>query len=145
MTHSFLLEPGRWLLNGNWMEKNGTIMPVQGKILITWKDDWFTMATKLLFPESDRPEITITHKGRLNCEDRMFSFVVQHSAMGKIEGEGWVMPQAIIQRYWVMDDKQVRTGFQTIYRQDDRHYHMCGGVNSGRSLINSMDALLTLQ
>ncbi len=145
MTHTFLLEPGRWILHGSWVEKSGMTIPVEGRIMTTWKDDWFTMATKLLFPESDRPEITITYKGRLDFDERMFSFVVQHSSMGKIEGEGWLTPKAIVQRYWVMDDKQMRTGFQTIYRQDDKHYHLCSAVSSGLSLISSMDALLTCQ
>jgi hypothetical protein len=130
-------------LEGNWIEKDGSTFEVKGKTLITWKDEWFTMATKLLFEESRRVDTTITYKGRLDPDEKKFSFVMQHNVMSKIEGEGWITPQAIIERYWVMDDKQMRTGFQTIYRRDDDCYHLCSAVTAGSSLISSMDALLT--
>jgi len=144
MDHTFLLEPGRWKLEGTYIERKAEPTPVKGRSLITWtKDGWFTMATKLIFPESQLPELTLTYKGRLDPDERRFSFILQHSDMGKIEGEGWVAPESIIQRYWVMDDKQLRTGFQTAYKQSDDCYHLCNAVIAGSSFVSNMEAVLT--
>lgn len=144
MSHTFLLEPGRWKLVGTWTEGKSEQSLVKGKTLITWtQDGWFTMATKFSFPESPLPELLLTYKGRLDPDERRFSFIMQHSAMGKVEGEGWVAPDSIIQRYWVMDDKHLRTGFQTVYRQNDDCYHLCGLVLSGSKYLSSMEAVLT--
>jgi hypothetical protein len=142
--HTFLLEPGRWKLEGTFIERKSEPTVVKGRTLITWtKDDWFTMATKLTFPESELPELTLTYKGRLDPDEHRFSFMLQHSAMGKIEGEGWVSSESIIQRYWVMDDKLLRTGFQTTYRQTDDRYHLCNAVVAGSAFISNMEAVLT--
>ncbi len=144
MSHTFLLESGRWKLEGTFIDRKSGATPVKGRTLVTWtKDDWYTMATKLSFPECDLPELTLTYKGRLDPDERRFSFILQHSAMGKIEGEGWVAPESIIQRYWVMDDKQLRTGFQTAYKQDDDRYYMCNAVVAGTSFVSNMEAVLT--
>lgn len=144
MAHTFLLEPGRWKLEGTLIDRKLEPTPVKGRTLVTWtKDGWFTMATKLTFPESNLPEQTLTYKGRLDPDEQRFSFIMQHSAMGKIEGEGWVAPESIIQRYWVMDDKQLRAGFQTAYKQGDDCYHLCSAVVAGSALISNMEAVLT--
>lgn len=144
MSHTFLLESGRWKLEGTFIDRKLGSMVVKGRTLVTWtKDDWFTMATKLNFPECDLPELTLTYKGRLDPDECRFSFILQHSAMGKIEGEGWVAPESIMQRYWVMDDKQLRTGFQTAYKRDDDCYYLCNAVVAGTSFVSNMEAVLT--
>jgi hypothetical protein len=144
MGHTFLLEPGRWKLEGTLMDRKLEPTLVKGRTLVTWTTDgWFTMATKLTFPESNLPEQTLTYKGRLDPDEQRFSFILQHSAMGKIEGEGWVAPESIIQRYWVMDDKQLRSGFQTAYKQGDDCYYLCSAVVAGSTLISNMEAVLT--
>lgn len=145
MAHTFLLEAGRWTLEGNRLERNKTLS-VKGKTLVGWsQDDWFTMITKLTFPGSSLDDITLAYKGRLDSDQRRFTFVLQHSVLGKVEGEGWVAPDSIVQRYWVMDDKQMRSGFDTLYRQDANHYHLTSGLIAGAYLDHTMEAVLTRQ
>ncbi len=142
MSHTFLLEPGRWNLAGNYIERKSEPVKVNGRILVTWtKDDWFQMAIKLTFLEL--PELTLTYKGCLDPDQRRFSFILQHSAMGKIEGEGWVAPASIIQRYWVVDDQKLRTGFQTTYKHTDDCYYLSNSIVAGPAFVSSMDAVLT--
>jgi hypothetical protein len=144
VNHTFLLESGRWKLEGSWLERNSAPSPVSGKTLVGWtQDSWFTMVTKLSFPNSKRSEITLTYKGRLDFDAHRFTFVLQHSELGKIEGEGWVAPESILQRYWVMDDNQMRTGFQTFYQQDKNRYHYSSGIVAGSYLDSAMEAVMT--
>lgn len=118
---------------------------IKGKTLVGWSKDnfWFTMVTKLTFPNSDRPEITMAYKGRIDSDDRRFTFVVEHSDLGKIEGEGIIGPDSITQRYWVMGDKKMRTGFQTLYRRDQNVYSLASAIVSGQNLESTMEAILT--
>lgn len=118
---------------------------VKGKTLVGWSKDnfWFTMVTKLTFPNSDRPELTMAYKGRIDSDDRRFTFVVEHSDLGKIEGEGIIGPDSITQRYWVMGDKKMRTGFQTLYRRDQNVYSLASAIIAGQNLESTMEAVLT--
>lgn len=51
VAHTFLLEPGRWKIQGSWLERNGMPISVKGMTLVAWnRDNWFTMAAKLIFP-----------------------------------------------------------------------------------------------
>jgi len=146
VTHSFLLEPGRWTLQGNWLERDTLPISVKGKILIAWsRDDWFTMVMKLIFPESDRPEIALQYRGRLTSTERQYTFVLQHSLLGRVEGEGWVAPESIVQRYWALGDRQRRTGFETLYRLDQGCYHLSSGIMAGHYLTSAMEATLKYQ
>jgi hypothetical protein len=140
------METGRWTLEGYWLDGDRIPIPVNGRTLIGWsKDDWFTMVTKLTFPDHAKEEITMAYKGRIDVDERRFTFVLQHSAFNnnRIEGEGWVGPESIVQRYWVMDDNLLRSGFQSTYKQDDRHYHLSSCIVSGSYLSSTMEALLT--
>jgi hypothetical protein len=142
--HTFLLESGRWTLEGSWLERDSVPIPVSGRTVVGWsQDNWFTMVTKLSFPSGKRPEITLTYKGRLSFDERRFTFVLQHSELGKVEGEGWFAPESILQRYWVMNDNQMRTGFQTFYKQDSNCYHCSSGIVAGASLDSVMEAVMT--
>ncbi len=145
MSHTFLVQPGKWSLEGNWIERDSMPIGVKGKTLVGWSKDnfWFTMVTKLTFPNSDRPELTMAYKGRIDSDDRRFTFVVDHSELGKIEGEGMIGPDAIIQRYWVMGDKKMRTGFQSLYRRDQNAYSITSAIISGQNLESTMEAILT--
>jgi hypothetical protein len=145
VAHTFLLEPGRWLIQGHWLERNGMPISVKGMTLVAWRDNWFTMATKLIFPDSDRPDISLQYKGRLHEGERQYTFLLQHSLLGQVEGEGWIGLEAIVQRYWVMSDQQRRSGFETMHRiADDKYYHT-SGIMAGHSLISTMEAKLKLQ
>jgi hypothetical protein len=145
VSHTFLVQPGKWSLEGNWIERDSMPIGVKGKTLVGWSKDnfWFTMVTKLTFPNSDRPELTMAYKGRIDSDDRRFTFVVDHSELGKIEGEGMIGPDAIIQRYWVMGDKKMRTGFQSLYRRDQNAYSITSAIISGQNLESTMEAILT--
>jgi hypothetical protein len=143
--HTFLVQPGKWTLEGNWIERDSMPIAVKGRTLVGWSKDnfWFTMVTKLTFPNSDREELTMAYKGRIDSDERRFTYVADDSALGKIEGEGIIAPDSIIQRYWVMGDRRARTGFQTLYRRDNNSYSLASGLISGQNLESTMEAVLT--
>lgn len=145
MAHTFLVQPGKWTLEGNWIERDSMPIAVKGRTLVGWSKDnfWFTMVTKLTFPNSDREDLTMAYKGRIDSDERRFTYVADDSALGKIEGEGIIAPDSIIQRYWVMGDKRARTGFQTLYRRDNNTYSLASGLISGQNLESTMEAVLT--
>jgi len=146
VAHTFLMEAGRWNLQGNWLERDGMPVGVKGKTLIAWsRDDWFTMVTKLVFPGTELEEIALQYRGRMDAGQRRYTFVLQHSLLGKVEGEGWLAQESIIQRYWVLGDRQRRSGFETLYRLDDNKYCMSSGVLSGHYLTSTMEATLERQ
>ncbi len=146
MAHSFLVGPGRWVLKGNWSERNEEPISVKGKTIIAWsQDNWFTMVTKLVFPAGNREEISFQYRGHLDGGERHYTYVLQQSLLGRVEGEGWIGPDSIIQRYWVLGDKQRQSGFETFYRLNDDKYAISSGVLSGHYLISTMEAILERQ
>ncbi|AFZ00212.1 hypothetical protein [Calothrix sp. PCC 6303] len=146
MAHAFLLEPGRWTLQGSWLERDGMPINVKGMTLVAWsRDNWFTMATKLIFPGSDRAEIALQYKGRMDDGERNYSFLLQHNQLGQIEGEGWIGPDTIVQHYRVLNDRQRRSGFETLHRLNKNSYHLTTGILVGHFLSSSMEASLERQ
>jgi hypothetical protein len=146
VAHTFLIQPGRWTLQGNWLERNGMPVSVMGKTLVAWsRDDWFTMVTKLVFPNSDREELALQYRGRLDAGERQYTFVLQHSLLGRVEGEGWVAQDSIVQRYWVLGDRQRRSGFETLYRIDETKYYLSSGIMAGHYLTSTMEATVERQ
>jgi hypothetical protein len=153
VAHTFLLEPGRWTLQGNWLERNEMPITVKGRSLVAWgRENWFTMVTKLSFPGSDREEVSIQCRGRLDGGERQYTFVLQHSLfvlqdnqLGRVEGEGWVAPDSIVQRYWVLGDRQRRSGFETLHRLDENTYYLTSGIMTGLYLTSTMEATLERQ
>ena len=145
MPHTFLVQPGKWTFEGNWIERDSMSIGVKGRTLVGWSRDnfWFTMVTKLTFADSDRQELTMAYKGRIDSDERRFTFVLDHSDLGKVEGEGIIGPDSIVQRYWVMGDKRLRTGFQTFYRRDSNVYLLTSGIIAGQNLESTMEAVLT--
>lgn len=146
MAHTFLMESGQWLLEGSWVERNAMPIAVRGKTLVAWhQNDWFSMVTKLVFPGSDREDIVLQYRGRLDNNEREYTFVLQHSEMGKVEGEGLIAPETIVQRYRVLgDERQRRNGFETLRKIDPNHYIYSSGIMAGHSLnlISVMEASL---
>jgi hypothetical protein len=65
--------------------------------------------------------------------------------LGQIEGEGWIGTDSIIQRYWVIGDRQRRSGFETFYRIDDQTYNLSGGILAGHYLTSTIEARLERQ
>lgn len=146
MSHTFLVEAGRWTLEGSWLERDGLPVNVKGKILIAWsRDNWFTMVTKLVFPGTEREEISLQYRGRLNAGDRQYTFVLQHSLLGRVEGEGWVAPESIVQRYWVLGDRQRRTGFETLHHLENNRYCLSSSIMAGHYLNSTMEAQVERQ
>ncbi len=146
MAHTFLLEAGRWTLQGSWLDRDVMPIAVKGQILVGWgRDDWFTMVTKLVFPNSDHPEIIFQYRGRMDAGDRQYTFVLQHSLLGRVEGEGWIAPESIVQRYWVLGDRQRRTGFETLHRLGDSKYCLSSSIMAGHNLSSTMEAMVERQ
>ena len=146
MTHSFLLEAGRWTLAGTWIERNQLPIAVRGKTIVAWgQNNWFTMVTKLVFPDSERAEISYQYKGRLDNGERQYTYVLQQSILGRVEGEGWVGPESIIQRYWVLGDRQRRSGFETFYQVSDDQYQYSGVILAGHYLTSTIEGTLLRQ
>lgn len=144
--HNFLLESGRWTLQGNWLDRDALPTAVKGKILVAWsRDDWFTMVTKLIFPGSNRDEISLQYRGRLNAGERQYTFVLQHSLLGRVEGEGWIAPESIVQRYWVLGDRQRRTGFETLHQFGLNKYCLSSSIMAGHYLTSTMEAIVERQ
>ena len=145
MDHTFLLQPGRWTMQGSWLERNNLLV-CKGLAVVIWdRDNWFSMATKLIFPNSDRPEISCQYRGRMQDSDRHYTFLLRHSVFGQIEGEGWISPNSIVQRYWVLSDKNKRSGFETLHRLNDDKYYLTGGILVGHFLDSTMEASIERQ
>jgi hypothetical protein len=146
VAHTFLMQPGRWTIQGNWLERDGMPISVKGMTLVAWnRDNWFTMATKLIFPGSDRPEISLLYKGYLHSEERQYTFLLQHNGLGQIEGEGWIGVSTIVQHYWVLGDRQRRSGFETLHRLSDDTYYLSSGIMAGHFLNSTIEASLERQ
>lgn len=140
------MEDGRWFLSGSWLERDGPSIAVKGKFLVAWKrDNWYTLVTKLNFPNGDREEILFQYRGRFVSTNRRYTFVLQHSVLGRVEGEGWIAPDSIIQRYWVLDDRDRRTGFESLHRLAGDQYHLSSSIMSGHYLTSMMEGTLSRQ
>ena len=68
--------------------------------------------------------------------------MLQHNVFGQIEGEGWICPDTIVQRYWVLSDRQRRSGFETLHRINDDQYYLTSGILVGHFLDSTMEANL---
>lgn len=152
MTHTFLIDVGRWTLEGYWLERDGVPIPIKGKTLVGWsRDDWFTVVTKLSFVQDNlpdkegRPEIVMQYRGHLGGQSQKYTFVLQHSLLGRVEGEGWVTPKSIIQRFWVLGDQERRSGFETMHRLNNERYYLSSGIMAGHHLVSTMEATLDRQ
>jgi hypothetical protein len=103
------------------------------------------MVTKLLFPNGEREEISFQYRGHLGAEERQYTYVLQQSLLGQIEGEGWIGSDSIVQRYWVIGDRQRRSGFESFYRINEQTYHLSSGILAGHYLTSTMEAILERQ
>nr|WP_199302693.1 hypothetical protein [Oscillatoria sp. FACHB-1406] len=145
------MEEGRWILQGQWLERNSVPIPVQGKTIVAWNhENWFTWVTKLIFPKSDRESIAFQYRGRLDAGESQYNFVLQQTLLGRVEGEGLISPSTIVQRYWVLSDaargdSQSRSGFETLYRLNNDTYFLSSGILTGHSLTSIMEAQLERQ
>lgn len=148
MNHSFLLEEGHWKLEGNWLE-GSEILAVKGGTIVAWnQQNYFTLVTKLVFPQSERQEMVFQYRGLLGTRYTQYSYAsLRHDLLGRVEGEGWIGPQSIIQKYWVLGESSPkrRSGFETFYRLDPDTYHLCSGILVGHYLSSILEATLSRQ
>jgi hypothetical protein len=139
VTNTFLLQPGRWKSTGVWQEGNNPSLNVTGKTVVAWSaDNWFTMITKLSVDDRPDQDTTWQYRGYLEPGSNRYTFILTHSQMGKIEGEGWIGSESIVQRYWVLDDQHKRVGFEAFHQIDDDNYrlaHSSAGMNRLASLM----------
>ena len=143
MSHTFLLEPGTWTLQGTWLDKDEMPVPVKGKIIITWsRDDWFNMVMRLVFADEEHENIDFQYRGKFDTGNQRYTYVLQHTELGRVEGEGWIAPDSIIQRYWALGDRQRRSGFETLYRVTDERYHFSSGILAGHYLTSALEAII---
>ncbi|RMF26315.1 MAG: hypothetical protein D6756_03960 [Cyanobacteria bacterium J083] len=147
MGHNFLLEAGRWTIKGYWLEREQASIEIKGKTIIAWNSvDWFTMITKLVWLDETGKEITFKYRGRLASNARRYSYVLQQSELGRVEGEGWICPQTIIKRYWVLSEPAAqRSGFESFRRLNENTYLLASGLFTGHYLSSTMEATLTRQ
>lgn len=143
MSHTFLLESGRWIIQGHWLDRNQNQTPVTGGTIIKWDDpNWFTMITKLVFSNSQKPEINFEYKGHLPTKQLQYTYLLQNSSLGPIEGEGWIAPDSIVQRYWVLGDPLRHNGFDSLFYIDENTYNLSSGIMKGNYLESAMEAIL---
>lgn len=150
--HTFLMSDGRWQLTGHWlMPRKGLCVPVHGKVMVAWNsDDWFSLVGKILRPSclnetGETTSITLQYRGHATGSEtgQQYTFVLQHSQYGQTEGEGWLMPDSIVQRFWILGDQEQRIGLERFYRIDNDHYAWSSSLMTGHSLISTMETTLT--
>lgn len=133
-------------MDGLWLEPGKTPLPIKGRALVAWNQaDWFTMVMKINFLDDQEREIAYQYRGRLDEDQLRYTYVLQHSHLGRIEGEGWIGQQSIVQRYWVLGDRQRHSGFDTFYQYSDRRYYLASGMVTGHYLTSTMEATLDQQ
>jgi hypothetical protein len=85
----------------------------------------------------------LQYKGHTTLEtQQQYTFVLQHSQYGQTEGEGWLMPDSIVQRFWILGDHEQRIGLERFYRISEDHYAWSSSVMTGHSLISTVEASL---
>ena len=143
MNHTFLLEPSNWIIKGTWLEKNKASIPFNGATIISWdQSNWFFLKMKIVFPNSDRSEVAFEYKGFLPANKTQYTYVLKRSDFDRIEGEGWLSDNSIIQRYWVLNSERRINGFETFFRIDEGTYHMTSGMMTGNNLITTFEGIL---
>lgn len=149
--HTFLMNDGRWKLQGHWLlNPDEPCVPVQGKVMVVWNsDEWFSLVGKISRPSladeiGDVTDVTLQYRGHIGAAaaQQQYTFVLQHSQYGQTEGEGWLMPNSIMQRFWVLGDRERRIGLERFYRIDDDHYYWSSSLMTGHTLLNTLEVTL---
>lgn len=149
MSHTFLLEPGSWIIKGILTEKNDHLTPFKGATIIAWdQSNWFTMKTKLVFENTTQDSLEKSHnlefeyKGFFPTNKYNYTYVLKRSDFDKIEGEGWITKNSIIQRYWILGDSRRRAVLETIFQLDEDSYHLSSTMMAGNNIIEVMEGIL---
>ena len=145
MTHTFLLEPGRWLLTGHMTEAGQEPLPFTGQGVVKWdSSSWFHALLRMVFAEHDsvRQPLLLEYRGRIPEGSHSYSYGLQHGELGRVEGEGWITPETLTHRYWVLGDRQKRMGYESFFHVDDNLYCFSSGVMANLKLLSSLEAKL---
>lgn len=103
--------------------------------MISWSEDsWFAMVTKFVFQGSDRADLIWRYRGRLTEPGRRYTFLLEHSEIGKMEGEGVIGEKTITQRSWALNDSKSRSTFDSLVRLDTNAYHLSSATMTGHRL-----------
>lgn len=142
MAHSFLVQSAKWDLSGHYKDRDSNAVLVEGTIAISWKrESWFKVETQLVSPQWESP-IVARCKGHLDSLEKSYNYVLQHSILGNIEGEGHLGSDSIVQHYWVVGSTQRQLGFDTYYRLNETEYHLTSVFLENQNLKNMMEAKL---
>jgi hypothetical protein len=137
------MEAGTWNFQGIWLENKGASIAIQGKTTVTWKpNNWFSVTSSINFSDDIYPPINYKYRAHLDNKLQRYTYVLQHSLLGEVEGEGWLCPNSIIQRFWTLSDSQKRHGFETFSRLNEDTYYFSGGILAGHYLSSTMEATL---
>ncbi len=133
-------------MKGFWYESNLDPLAIEGTVDILWSQpNWFTWRSQLQF--FDQPEvssqITLNYRGYLSNYQTQYTFVLKHNLWGSLEGNGWITPDWIIQKYWVLNDRKRRQGFETLYQETEHLYRFCSGLTEGHQMKTTIEATLT--
>lgn len=82
------------------------------------------------------------YRDRLSPGESQYTFILQHSQLGQVEGKGWIAPKSIFQQYRVLNDRERPSGFESLHRLRDNQYYLCGGLMGGHTLMSTMEANL---
>ncbi len=103
--------------------------------MISWSEDsWFAMVTKWIFNGGDRPDLILRYRGRLTDPGQRYTFLLEHSEIGKMEGEGIIGEKTITQRSWALHDSQSRSTFDSLVRLDTNSYQFSSAMMTGHRL-----------
>ena len=103
--------------------------------MISWSEDsWFAMVTKFVFQEGDRADLILRYRGRLTEPGRRYTFLLEHSEIGKMEGEGIIGEKTITQRSWALNDPQSRSTFDSLVRLEANSYQFSSALMTGHRL-----------
>ncbi len=118
-------------------------------MLVAWsQENWFTLVSKLVFPVQpgqEQADLILKYRGRLDSGSQHYTFMLQHSQLGPVEGEGWIAPTSIIQRFWSLEDRQRRSGFETIHQVNNDRYLLSSSIMAGHQLLTTLEATLDRQ
>ena len=94
MSHSFLIQPGRWHMSGHTIDQAGQATTISGTWHVRWtQDEWFQMIAQLQL-EGSTACWDLNYKGFLGPEAQIYNYVSTHTKWGRLEGHGRLTDRA---------------------------------------------------
>ncbi len=143
MSHSFLLEPEIWKIQGYYIQPNSQPIAIEGNIQISWKEqNWFKMSLEIASDIENNITISCRYRGNLARQEKHYTYVAQHSLLGNIEGEGRLGFKSIVQHHWSIGMAKKRRGFETFYVLDENTYFYTSSILENHNFNNIIEATL---